>query len=400
MKDYKNSKRINSAGSEKVKDERGEEIKAARQVELKLRIRYLWNRLRETILDTANASLENDVKQRHVSHGVHFQRQIMHRNAITTAFHNTTTDEYISVDEEAIRIFHSSGMRKNIFMPSEDINRLCYIKHINSYVGWKYKQPTLYLYGSDFELYSQADAPSELYQVIYNEPKEELIVCGNGYLLCYVFRFGNRHLIARHTRMEHEILEGRELHLLALEDTPSRTQKCYVAFDACLAVFSVSDMQFVCWRKNLHQRDITALLFFNPLKYLISAAYDGSIKVWSSDWKLQFVFVGHTKSVTGLANYPWGPQFLSLSTDQTMRVWNLEVLDQVDKQELDDNAVGIFTSLGNTNFCTHSDHVLHLWTVDDLHRVHTIVGYQVSSVKCTVHPNFPPELLSLVKTLL
>ena len=31
--------------------------------------------------------------------------------------------------------------------------------------------------------------------------------------------------------MEHELLEGREIRLIALEDTPSRTQKCFVAFD-------------------------------------------------------------------------------------------------------------------------------------------------------------------------
>ena len=38
------------------------------------------------------------------------------------------------------------------------------------------------LYSGEFELFSQTEAPSEIYQIIYNEPKEELIVCGNGYL--------------------------------------------------------------------------------------------------------------------------------------------------------------------------------------------------------------------------
>ena len=56
------------------------------------RTRYLWQRLRDTILDTANASLENDAKERHVSHGVHFQRQIMHRNPINMAFLNTKNE--------------------------------------------------------------------------------------------------------------------------------------------------------------------------------------------------------------------------------------------------------------------------------------------------------------------
>lgn len=38
------------------------------------------------------------------------------------------------------------------------------------------------LYGDDFELYSRTEAPSNICKVIYNEPKQELIVCGVGYL--------------------------------------------------------------------------------------------------------------------------------------------------------------------------------------------------------------------------
>ena len=33
------------------------------------------------------------------------------------------------------------------------------------------------------------------------------------------------------------------------------------------------------------------------------------------------------------------------------------------------------TVVGCKNFCTYSKHSLHLWSVDDIHRVHTLVGY-------------------------
>mgnify|MGYP001793389111 CR=1 FL=1 len=51
----------------------------------------------------------------------------------------------MSVDDEAIRVFHSSGMRKDIVMPSEDINQLCLITHMNAYVGWKLASPDIYV---------------------------------------------------------------------------------------------------------------------------------------------------------------------------------------------------------------------------------------------------------------
>lgn len=53
--------------------------------------------------------------------------------------------DYISVDDQAIRIFASSGMKKDIIMPSEEIDRVCHITHIDSFVGWKYKDNKLYV---------------------------------------------------------------------------------------------------------------------------------------------------------------------------------------------------------------------------------------------------------------
>ena len=105
------TKRNGADSPEKVKDDRADELKAARSVasyrqyslQLEIafpyihsshifrRIKYLWQRLKETILDTVNASLENDAKERHITHGVHFNRQIMHRNRISMALLNSLT---------------------------------------------------------------------------------------------------------------------------------------------------------------------------------------------------------------------------------------------------------------------------------------------------------------------
>jgi len=45
-----------------------------------------------------------------------------------------------------------------------------------------------------------------------------------------------------------------------------------------LQEFTVSSTEFVTWKKNMHSREITAMMFFNPLKFLITGAYDGSSK--------------------------------------------------------------------------------------------------------------------------
>ena len=43
-----------------------------------------------------------------------------------------------------------------------------------------------------------------------------------------------------------------------------------------LQMFNVYEGQELAHKKDLHERMITAITFFNPLKYLITAALDGT----------------------------------------------------------------------------------------------------------------------------
>jgi WD40 repeat protein len=46
------------------------------------------------------------------------------------------------------------------------------------------------------------------------------------------------------------------------------------------------------------------------------------------------VFVGHTQSVTSLVVYPEGPAIMTASKDKTIRVWNLDSCDEMDRYVL------------------------------------------------------------------
>ena len=55
------------------------------------------------------------------------------------------------------------------------------------------------------------------------------------------------------------------------------------------------------------------------------------VKIWSENWHLQLVFVGHCAPISSLSFFPYGPMFISASEDKTIRVWNLETCDQVER---------------------------------------------------------------------
>lgn len=205
------------------------------------------------------------------------------------------------------------------------------------------------------------------------------------------------------------LLPGDEVDHLHLEDVPGKAQRCFTAFDCGIKVgkgkllltlyqqkvvtlphphhqvFLLSSGKQLVDLPSLHSRPVTSLLFFRPLRLLITAAKDGAstypfmsskpsllsslitnrrgwdayictlnwavmkprnmatfmvqkvirtnshtVKVWDSSWQLCCTFVGHCGAVTSLVPYPCGPTILSGSLDATIRVWNLKTQNQVE----------------------------------------------------------------------
>lgn len=140
-------------------------------------------------------------------------------------------------------------------------------------------------------------------------------------------RYGGRYILPRRVT-ENDVLTDNQFTMVAVEPTASKTQRAFAASDnlvavclkyklnwnenlmtemlflfffcfrifiifslisaepgsnaeyrACLLaplqVFSVQDGTMIKYVKNLHVRPISALLFFNPLKYLITGCKDG-----------------------------------------------------------------------------------------------------------------------------
>lgn len=53
--------------------------------------------------------------------------------------------DYYTLDGHAIRIYSSSGMKKDIIMPSEEVDHLCHIRHVDSFVAWKFGATSLFV---------------------------------------------------------------------------------------------------------------------------------------------------------------------------------------------------------------------------------------------------------------
>lgn len=82
--------------------------------------------------------------------------------------------------------------------------------------------------------------------------------------------------------------------------------------------------------KNIHEHKITGCLFQEANSYLITSSLGFEIRVLSaaSSFALVHTFVGHAKAITALLHHPREGLILSASLDCTLRVWNLDTLEE------------------------------------------------------------------------
>ena len=79
--------------------------------------------------------------------------------------------------------------------------------------------------------------------------------------------------------MPHPLQEGLspddEATTLHLEDVPGKAQRCFAAVGSGVKIFLMSSGKLLVNLEELHSRPISALMFFRPLRLVITAAKDG-----------------------------------------------------------------------------------------------------------------------------
>ncbi|XP_038077425.1 WD repeat-containing protein 97-like isoform X3 [Patiria miniata] len=358
---------------------------------------FLWRALRESIRKTTREVARADAAEIHIGHGVHHLRKINHTEPVLDVMYNKETEEYLTIDCHGINLFHKDGRAKDQLEPEEPIEKLVFAPEVKRYVGWSTGEEYLKMFTEDFDLISEAKAPHKICCALYNDQQNEVVTAGQASIMSWCFRYGAKHLIPKKSIDPTGLTPDDVFTMIALETTASRAQRCFAVHDAGVAVFNLYEGTLLSYKKNLHVRSITSMLFFNPLKQLITGARDGSIKVWDDTWHLLLVFVGHSAAVTALGVYPYGPYIVSASQDCSLRVWSLETCDEVDMIETDEPVEGLGTVLRKDNIFSHSKTTVDLWRLRHIHNLFTAVGSKVTKITTTDHPNMPTRAVCLCR---
>jgi WD40 repeat protein len=97
---------------------------------------------------------------------------------------------------------------------------------------------------------------------------------------------------------------------------------CCGGTDERIRIFNVVENRSM-GELGLHEGAITSLAFFDD-SHMISGSEDMSLRIWRChDWECLHVLHGHKGAITSVAIHPTGKLALSVSKDNTMKLWNL-----------------------------------------------------------------------------
>ncbi|XP_078390449.1 WD repeat-containing protein 97-like [Cetorhinus maximus] len=346
----------------------------------------MWRELKRIVQFLSDKIKRHDWKPLDLEHGIQHVQRVMFKKPINHVFYNITNKEYVClISKTGVCIYFCDGRKKQELTLQEPLEGMVYARQINRYVAWSIGSRMKVL-GPDFQTISSVRSKRSITCCLYNEDLNEIVTAGIGNVCTWHFYFGCRELMCASTVSEG--LTGQDVFTeLALERAPvmssalPHTQRCYAVCGKGVAVIDLPKATLLSYEKRLHDRKITGITLIENLRCVATSSRDGNIKVWDERWNLQMAFVGHRGPVTALAIYPHGLYLLSASEDETIRVWSLELADQVDEIQMRVTVTHLGTQLGEDNIFSYANQRLDVWTITHLYKQHTCLGYTVKAIK-------------------
>ncbi|KAJ3014291.1 UNVERIFIED_CONTAM: WD repeat-containing protein 87 [Siphonaria sp. JEL0065] len=225
----------------------------------------------------------------------------------------------ISVGEErSVPDSHLTGLNKWIYISKFKVTVIATL-HLE-----------LKVLGLSLELLSQTSSIKPVLCLEFQEEKDEIIAGGVGNIRIWTisqtkgtFRLTGPRLVIDDLATEEWITHTA---------TNAYLHRLMVACDCDLLIYDYNTGKRIERLKGIHELSISAMIFFTPHQYLITASKDSTIKVWTRYNQFILELKSQTSSpVTGMAianpddqETVRHPFLLSSYLDGTIRMWNLE----------------------------------------------------------------------------
>ncbi|XP_023828155.1 WD repeat-containing protein 97 [Salvelinus sp. IW2-2015] len=352
--------------------------------------RRMWKFLSTGMKQNVDKIRSFDVKSAVLTHGLQHLRNFPCNDPVRHMTYGKGAAGFISLHREGkVVMYHPDGRLRDLPPASVSVPYmgLTSTQLPGRLVGWG-PGASLTLLDSELRPLANALDPLDVRVCQVTEQSLELVTAGAGNVCVWCLT----HMVCR-VRVTEGLGRHSVFTQLALAPPgPERHHRAFVVYGRAVVVVDLTAGRVLEHKRNLHLRDITALVYSFHLDFVVTASKDVSIRVWGPDWGLCMAFVGHTGVVTSLACCPESGLLLSASLDGTLRCWSLEGGDQVQCFPIEggEPPLALGGPMKGGTFFTFSQQGVDFWTISSLYNLHCRLGGDLGGpVRQIVVPSCP-----------
>jgi WD40 repeat protein len=291
---------------------------------------------------------------------------------------------------------------------NEFIQALCYIPKHGMFVGAGLDM-LAHIYDKNLNHITVLPTNERVIKhIVYNVALDQIIIAGSGG--CKAWKLDRSYsngtylfnlIVIRNYITEKAGESNWVTHIEFDEDT----QRLILIANDKVSCINTRNGELISLLSNIHEAPLTGCVWYNRSQYFITSCAAGLVKVWAihhdgnmqygkHDYALLHVFTGHTKSVTALQLHPLSGLAVSVSLDGTLRVLNLEALEEIYVLTIMQplvamKCVRVVTGAKSLSLCIGAtvDGTIRVWSINDF-----LGFYGVCRAKCEKAVIiYPPE---------
>ncbi|KAI9007328.1 hypothetical protein BC832DRAFT_591904 [Gaertneriomyces semiglobifer] len=324
-----------------------------------------------------------------------------------------SVDRVVTVDDACVNLWRAGNNVKQLPHGREagkdsksvrDVMRWCWIgkwKALAIATG----RLELKLLDVNLEEMSSVSSVKPVLSLEFNEYDDELIAGGVGNIRLWTFK---KH-IEGHRVVNY--FSGPRLIIDDLNDDQwvshivyhHASKRIYAAVDASVHVYDSITGARLETLDEIHELSISAMIYYEPFGYLITASRDSTIKIHSRQHYHLQTLNEHTQPVTGLCAIPppsvslanarfLTPFFLSCSLDGTIRMWNAEVGTCIHSHDTGIPCLGLQWMKSET-FMHWAKDTVYTWALNRFYSTFSYIRSDVQVLRRSSHPTRAARIL-------
>ncbi len=265
---------------------------------------------------------------------------------------------------------------------NEFIQSLCYIPKHGMYIGAGLDM-LAHMYDKYLNYITSLPTGERVIRhIIYNPNLDEVIIAGSGgcksWKLERVYSNGTFIFDLKVVRQYTKEAAG-ESNWVSNVEFDNDSQRLILIADDKVSCINCANGELMSLLQNIHDAPITGCVWYNRSQYFITSCAGGKVKVWAihhdsamqfgkHDYALLHVFTGHTKAVTSIQLHPLSGLAVSVSLDGTLRVLNLEALEEIYTLQIMQPLIAMkCVTVNNLSLCIGAtiDGKIRVWSIND-----------------------------------